>query len=242
MQSDANDEQTDDDGAGEFIGLAGYQGSAEAQALAEWQAFLAGYDTDHKLLREIGNEPTGLESRYGLYSVYTQDMADKLEEIIQKYDLKLHTEMDTVSPEELVLCIGGEFMQDEFLKYWGYIYEDGSFRFDGDVALENLGLAGYQFSRTVKGTFDEVVLFIGNVEDYQEVQYSTSSGETVMVALGPDKALLYMDSDSCFIALNLLEGSNEGITEDILKELADSIDFSFLKNVQTPKLREDAIP
>ena len=38
------------------------------------------------IISEIGNSPTGFEERYGHYLVYTQEMADKLEEIIAKYD------------------------------------------------------------------------------------------------------------------------------------------------------------
>jgi len=90
--------EQDDEEANKCIGLSGYQGSPEAQALAEWMAFLSAYDTDHAILEEIGNGPADIdENRYGLYYVYTQDMADKLEEIIQKYGLKLHTDINVVS-------------------------------------------------------------------------------------------------------------------------------------------------
>ncbi len=225
------------------IGLSGYQESPEAQALAEWQAFLATYDTDCAILEEIGNGPTGIdESRYGLYGVYTQDMADKLEEIIQKYGLKLHTDCNTVSQDELAFRIGGAFMQNELIGYWAYIYEDGSFLFDGDMELQDHGTVGYQFMRNVKGTFSESILNIGDVSDYQEFEYATFKGEIVRFALGSDKALIYMNSESCFILMNILGGSNCGVTEDVLEDIADSIDFALLKNVQAPEMRGDSVP
>lgn len=232
-----------DERADEFIGISGYQGSVEAQALAEWQAFLAAYDTDHAILEEIGNKPTGIdESRYGLYGIYTQDMADRLEEIVQKYGLKLHTDINVVSQEELAFRVGGDFMQNDLIRYWAYIYEDGTFQFDGDMGLQDHGTVAYQFTRRVKGTFNESILNVGDVSDYQEFEYVTSRGEIVMLALGSDKALVYMDSESCFILMNVLGGSHCGVTEDILEDIADSIDFALLKNVQTPEMRGDSVP
>jgi len=232
-----------DERAYKYIGLSGYQGSPEAQALAEWQAFLSAYDTDNAISEEIGNGPLEIdENRYGLYGVYTQDMADKLEEIIQKYGLKLHTEVNIVSQEELAFRVGGDFIQDGLIRYWAYIYEDGSFQFDGDIELQDHGSIGYQFGRRVKGTFDEVILNIGDVEDYQEFGYVTSGGERVMLALGSDQALIFMDSESCFIFMNVLGGRNCGVTEDVLKDMADAIDFAVLKNVQAPEMRGDSVP
>lgn len=236
--SDQSDER-----ASEYIGISGYQGSPEAQALAEWQAFLETYDTDHAILEEIGNGPTETDdTRYGLYNVYTQDMADKLEEIIQKYGLKLHTDINVVSQEELVFRVGGDFMQDGLIRYWAYIYEDGTFGFDGDIELQDYGTVAYQFMRRAKGTFNETMLRIGDVSDYQEFEYVTSGGERVGCALGSDKALIYMDSESCFILMNVMGGSNCGVTESVLKDIADSIDFAVLKNVQVPEMRGDSVP
>ena len=211
------------------IGLSGYFNSPEMKALAEWQEFLAGYDTDGSLLAAVGNQPTGLEDRYALYLVYTREMADKLDEITAKYDLKLHTELNVVSPEELAWCVEGEFLTEECLSYYGYIYEDGSFQFDGDVRLTGKQSTGFQFRRVVKGTFDEVVLNIGDASEYQEVPYRTSGGEMVILALGPNKALIYGDFERCFLSVNVLGGTENGITEEDLKAMADGIDFSMLK-------------
>lgn len=77
----------------DFISLSGFNDTPESQALAEWQSFLEGYDQDGSIIASVGNNPTGFEDRYGMYLVYTQEMADKLEEIIAKYDLRLHSWM-----------------------------------------------------------------------------------------------------------------------------------------------------
>jgi len=65
----------------DVISLVGYADTPEARAVAEWQAFLSTYDQDEAIIRAIGNSPTGFEEKYGTYLVYTQEMADKLDEI-----------------------------------------------------------------------------------------------------------------------------------------------------------------
>ncbi|MCM1561705.1 MAG: hypothetical protein NC123_19550 [Butyrivibrio sp.] len=235
---DEREEKTD-----AMIGLSGYQGSPEAQAMAEWQAFLAAYDSDHAILEGIGDGPTEIDkTRYGLYNVYTQDMADQLEEIIQRYGLKLHTDINVVNQEELAFRVGGDFMQEPLRRYWAYIYEDGTFQFDGDVELQDHETVDFQFARTVKETFNETMLKIGDVSGYQEFGYVTSGGEMVMCALGTDKALVFVDSESCFILMNVMGGSSCGVTESVLKNMADAVDFALLKNVQAPEMRGDSVP
>jgi len=218
-------------GGGDLIGLSGYQGSVEMRALTEWQIFLENYDIEGAI-EESKDTPFDEEKLCVGYQVHNQEMADKLREIAEKYGLKLHMELSDVSPEELALCVGGEFMTEEFRRYWGYIYEDGSFQFDGEFEPEGVGAVDFQLRRVVKGTLDEVILNIGDVSEYRELQYVTECGEIVMLELGSDKSLIYADFDSCFLVMNIMEGSGSGITEEILKETADAIDFTILKNVR----------
>ena len=61
-------------------------------------------------------------------------MADKLEEIIAKYDLKLHSWMEDVLPGTWPIA-AGDFCGENVTPYTGYIYENGTFRFDGGAEL-----------------------------------------------------------------------------------------------------------
>ncbi len=214
------------------IALSGYQGSPEAEALAEWNEFLTHYDTDHRILDALGNGIFLAEGRedWSLYNVYSMEMGEKLDEIAEKYGLKLHTGMDIVEPDELEDRVGGELLSGDCIGYTAYIYEDGSFQLDGDVELKDCGAAGFQFRRVVKGSFDEVALNIGQVEDYAEWQYVSDCGEPVLLELGSGKALIFLDCDNCFIAVNVLAGSDQGMTRGDLQDLADMIDFRILKN------------
>mgnify|MGYP003290061521 CR=1 FL=1 len=103
-----------------------------------------------------------------------------------------------------------------------------------------------QLRRTVKGTLDEVILNIGSVEEFQEVQYETACGELVVLELGIDQSLIYADYEEYFILVNVhigKEGSlfDEGtVTFEDLQRIADEIDFTVLKNVTIPDMRGDS--
>lgn len=225
-----------------MIALSGYMDGAEAKALAEWEDFLAHYDTDHKIAGEIGNDIFFVEGRedWFLYHVYSYEMGEKLDEIVGKHGLKLRKEINVISAEELEYRVGGSFLAKDCDKCWAYMYEDGSFGTEGAAVLDGCGTVDFQFRRVVKGFFDEVTLSIGQVDDYKEWQYITACGEQVLLALGPYKALIFGDFEECFLAVNVLCGREDGMTEKNLQELADKIDFRVLKDVKIPEMRGDS--
>ena len=235
----------------DFVSLSGWSDTPESKALAEWQTFLDSYDRDGAIIGSIGNNPTGFEERYGNYLVYTQEMADKLEEIVARYDLKLHSWMEVVLPETWPTAVG-DFLRENVTPYSGYIYENGTFRFDGDAELGSGELKGYgtieyQFSRSVKGTFDDVALNIGDLSDFEEWGYKTADGTSVTLGLGAqNRSLILADLGDSFILVNVLTGregddtfSSGSIGREELEELAESFRYSTLTPAREPDL--DAI-
>ncbi len=215
-----------------FISLSGYHGSPEAQALEEWEEYWAHNHTDNEndIFIEEGRKD------WSCYGVYSHEMGEKLDEIAARYGLLLHTEINVVSAKELAQRVGGRFLREGSKEAWGYgyIYENGTFQWDAGVELGNGGMADFQLRRTVKGTMDEVILNIGQADNYVEWQYGAACGEPVLLALSDTKALIFADYEDCFIAVNVLQGSIDGMTREALQELADKIDFVVLKNVRTP--------
>ena len=223
------------------ISLSGYMDSPEAQALAEWRSFLEGYDTDHEILNQIGNEPIdGRREDWDFYGIYTHEMEEKLDEITDKYGLKLHTDMDVIDQDELMDRVGGFFMDKEYLT-WAYMYEDGYFHVEGDVKLSESLTAAIQLTRCVKGTFNDVIISVEEIEQYTQWQYLSSCGESILLALDSYNALIFADFEDCFVSVNVLCGSESGMTKEGLQELADTIDFSILKDVQIPEMRGDSV-
>ena len=223
--------------SGEIISLSGFAGSKEFQANKEWMDFESQYDPDGTIIASIGNSPTGLDEKYSFYNAYTQEMAEKLDAIAEKYGLTLHTRLEIVDDTGLDAQVGRRFLGEGLSKGYGYIYEDGTFHVDSEAALESVSFS-FQLDRTVKGSLHSMVLNLGNMELYQESSYILPEGDTVILAVGPQRGLILGDFPDCFVTMNILKGSMDGLTFEHLKELADKIDFEVLKDVQPPSLTD----
>lgn len=236
----------------DMIGLSGYLDSPENKALAEWQAFLDGYDV-MAAAKWLDAHPGAVDKKYALYGVYDREMAEKLDEIVEKYGLALHTDREIVLPDGWSTA-AGDFLLEGNTAYSGYIYEDGTFAYDGDAGLPGYGLVDYQFRRSVRGCFNEVTLNIGDVSDYREWTYETACGETVTLALSQFKGLILIDLGDSFVTVNVLAGtetdpddifSSGAFAAENLENLADLFDFAALTPVKAPDLdtiAENSIP
>ena len=219
------------------ISLQGFAGSPEYQAMLEWSEFEHGYDRDGAILRQVGNDPTPWDEKYSYngYRVYSQEMADKVDEIIDKYGLILHTGSSVSGDMTELRNMFGAFTSTD--RWGGYYYEDGTFQFDGADDLGAYGPVDYQFRRTMKGVFDTVGLNVTDAEQYEQWEYDTACGERVLLALGPNKALILADLENCFVAVNVLSGTDTvafdsdapgSLSKEALEQLADTFDFSVL--------------
>ena len=215
-----------------MISLQGFGQMPEKLAVEEWNRFLTSYDYD-SVLEELGNAPTGFEAQYGYYQVYTQEMADKLEEIVAKYGLRLHTDMidDLYTDQALCDQVGGNFLGENHA-YSTYMYEDGTFKFDGSLSVDEYGEVDYQFLRCVYGTFTDIILNIGDIADYTQWNYTTTNGTPATLALSANKALVLVDLSDCFVSINVLVGTQTAFSATDLEALADSFDFSVLTPVR----------
>ncbi len=238
----------------DIIALQGFPDSPEYKASAEWNTFCAGYDQDGAIINEVGNSSNEYTERYPMYLVYSKDMADKLEEIITKYDLTLHTSRELYDSVDALMALSGtgNFIADPsgLPRMSGYVYDDGTFHYDGEAVLSDEQSFSYQFGNYVKGTFSDVYLNVGDADGYDEWTYETSSGITVSLALGETKSLLIAELDNSFVTVNILNGARSqnmiddgGFTQEEIDELkendpksyADKYDF-YTKNGLT---RED---
>lgn len=223
----------------DMISLAGIEGSPEHEADVEWQEFLESYDQDESILETVGNNPTGFEEEYGEYLCYTQEMADKIDEICAKHGLqKLRGFTLAENYEDLYKGAGvGDFLggkaKDVKVEYTsGWFYADGSFDFDGSAIIGGSSLVktDYQFLRTMKGTFRGTNLNVGNLKEYREWNYTTKNGETVLLATNDSsKALIIADREQSFVTVNVLGdilGGTFGIGKEELENLAEAFDFS----------------
>lgn len=231
--------------AADIISLQGFEESPEYMANKEWQEFLASYDSDGSILAKTGNSPTEFDAEYQAYSCYTQDMADKIEEICQKYSLKLLGPISSPqSDEELFSLAGtGEIYKRsteslENTVYLGYVYDNGAFHFSGDAKLLDPGLnwpypISYEFSRTMKGWFDSSTLNIGDLDDYTQWSYTTKNGVALLLAQSDTKELIMADRGASFVVVNLFDVYVGDVvygelrkSPEALEAFAEAFDFS----------------
>lgn len=229
----------------ELISIQGYTDSPEAQAAAEWQKFYNSYVPT----MELDNDIFAPGTAYVNYGVYDQTMADKLDEITKKYNLRLYTTQTVLfDRENLNEAMGGTFLSGTCTFLWGYCYDDGTLQFEGDCSVDS-GTLDFQFRRSQKGTFSDVVLNIGHAAEYEQWQYQTQSGVTVMLALGKQKSMIFADLPECFVCVNGLAGTDGGIlyddlhiTKADLELTADCFDWTVCGGTVTPPEDISLIP
>ena len=207
----------DQDYYAQFMSLQGYSDSPEFLALCEWQSFLETYDSDGSILDAIGNSPTEFDEKYRYYSCYTQEMADEIDRICEKYGLSLITDATFFESEKgffeaagvgQVCTRQGEGYENDF--YPGYVHNDGSFHFEGEASFTGSDAAWpypirYQFERSMKGSFSSTVLNIGDAADYEEWTYTTKNGVVLTLAQSDWKELILVERESSFVVVNLFD-------------------------------------
>jgi hypothetical protein len=221
------------------ISLVGYKDSPEWQALSEWQTFVSAYDPDGTIYQATGGRLDDSFARYSCYLVYSREMADKMDEITAKYGLKLHTTSYDLQEHPELLELLGDFMEGND-GYYTYMYEDGTFQMEGTVDFADIGAWDFELLRTVRGTFHDSMLDIGDVSEYQETLNETACGVPVTLALGKNKALILADLEDSFVTVYIPFGSDSGIKQSNLETLADSINFAALTPAIKPQISETA--
>ena len=235
----------------EVLTLAGIQGSRNYQAAQEWFAFKQEYDPDHAIIIEL--QSTGavpeFPAEYAAYNIYTQEMKDKLDEILQKYGLKLIGKTVPFRTEELVckalgleniLVPGSNAVME--LDYAGY-QECGNLNMDFGVSLPDDGLKTQcHIYYMHKDAFTEDVISLGEMDTWEEWNYTTAFGQEVLIFRSPEdwRGFIFCDMPNYTVTLrytfiheqygNDLNGNwfvdREIMTDRQIEQLADAIDFS----------------
>ena len=220
----------------EFISLQGYADSPEYKAASEWIKYEENYNRDHQDLmtaydeevRRTGKDPF---EKYGVYSIYSQEMADKLEEISAKYNLKLRTKLDDCNEKILKEKEGIDLFFSSGSGD-GWMFDDGSFSMDSTYN----GIH-FQLMRNMRGYLDATYLNIGNKQDYEEWTYKTKSGVTVNISYNNaggefKKAIISANLEKSFVTVNVLPWNDDAelnnLTKEDIEKLADEINFAAL--------------
>ena len=218
-------------GKNELISLQGFAGSPGYQAHREWMEFRQSYDPDGNLLNLSPFDDYVEPEEYRVYSCYTREMVEKVDELCQKYGLNRITKVYVTAPEEEVyeaVGIPGVLNPNastEVQTYGIYYTSDGSFHLEGDATLTGEGYSiDFQYSCVRKDSFCDYSLNVGNIDGYEQWRISLD-GRKVLLALNWEKGLILADLDDCFISINILLGDQQ-MSKEALEAFARLFDFS----------------
>ena len=238
----------------QVLTLAGLQGSPAYQAAQEWFDFQQEYDPDRAIQHAVwGNYPEFPEE-YQNYGLYTQEMKDALDSILEKYGLKLQGKRVSFLTTKLtmkalgmenILAPGSEAKMDVTNAFY---YENGNLNLDFDIVLpDGEATWGSLYYRRKDCLIDDTCIISG--DNWKEWNYTTVSGHETLILRSPDTwvAWIFCDMDDSTAALRvearhevyseLPDGSDvvesTEMTDRQLELLADAIDFSI-----QPKLVE----
>jgi len=226
-----------------MISLQGYSDTNEFKASKEWYEFEEGYDKDWKICdaydkqcKKTGKDP--FEEKYPGYGIYSQEMADKVEELLKKYNLKLRGKFveghsnpedptDTTIREKELIDMFGDIWDDK-IHGAGYCYENGTFSLDADCDK-----VSFQIRRVIKGTLDTVYLNVGDISQYKQWTYKTKCGVEVSIALQDRNGVVLANTPKGFVAINLCSNEDENgkpitYTKEQIEEFLDHINFDKL--------------
>ena len=235
----------------QVLTLAGLSNTPAAKAAREWYEFTETYDPDLEIQGSVwGNEPDFGDEYYG-YIIYTQEMKEKLDSILDKYDLKLMGKRIEFPSEKMmfkalgienVLNPGSEAVMNMLTTSY---YEHGNFNlhFLLDIPAEEnntIQTQGWLHYRN-KDCFipDTAVL---TEAEWEEWNYTTAAGDEVLIIRAEESASAWFFCDTgeyttslrLRIILDMYEETVDGVpvtrfelmTKEQLEQAADAIDFS----------------
>lgn len=226
--------------------MAGLQGTPAYLAACDWFAFTQSYDPNREILGTVwGNEPE-FSAEYGSYHIYTEEMREKIDEISQKYGLKLvGKRLDFQGVKNVCDALGikriqaGEhdiFLQFDDAKCW----ENGNFYLAFDIIFPEW--AETELSDTWgtvywnrKDCFSDDMITFEDTGDWTEWEYTTTSGHKAVITASPSHSRGYIICDRreavmSIMVENLWSFRDDGevtrlhLTDRQMEQIADTLD------------------
>lgn len=220
----------------DVLSLQGTAGSPNYLAAQEWFTFTESYDPDYEKLH--GSNDFQPPDAYYSYGCYTQEMVDKVDEICAKYSLEvLGARAFDENEQTFFEALGIHSIHREGVSSKTgvlYCYSSGSFYAQGSVTLAGAyaGNLDYSLRCSMKNVFDPVMLYLEDLQGYDQWNYTTRGGQAVLLARKDDHALIIADRADSFISVDIREyeyGDFGTIPEEhaFLEAVAETFDFSF---------------
>ena len=224
----------------DVLSVQSFSDSPNQQATREWRAYTDTFDTDYFL--EIPDEVRhSVPDTYSSYGCWTPEMMKKLDEIAQKYNLKL-LEEPMGTNQDYVTIVVDTLKLHNLLREQSYadveiksagIYQHGSYHLGLRIVLDDSFnwpynvLADLHYS--TKGYFDDYTITVRNLQTIQEWEYTLPNGGTALLALDEETALILVEGEEGFFAMDFdSQMGIDRVTPEMMERIADLFDFSMI--------------
>lgn len=216
------------------------------EALTEWVTFTNTYDQDGTILIEAdgtGSEWELPDNYHLTYGCYSQEMVDKLDEIVNKYHLKLLSSYIPLNYYESSVLLNSLGLKglvktdpDVQVEYWdGDFHLEGTFDLNMYISMDmgdwkwERGSASYRYS--LKDYFDPITGGMLDSIDYTQWDYTRKDGKKVLLVLSEGTARIYANLPDAFISIYLdpviwVDGEKVPMTQTALQQFAELFDLS----------------
>jgi len=233
----------------QVLSLAGLSGTPASKAAKEWYEFCENYDPDREIQRSVwGNYPEFPAEYYG-YGLYTQEMKDRLDEILAKYNLKLRgNRIEFQTSKLLFRALGMETIlrTDSIVQMktnHSTYYANGNLDLHLEMTIpgeDGGNVTGYLYYRPKDCLIPDTAVLTD--ADWEEWNYTTSSGANVLIVRSEEASSAWIFSDmanhTASVRLNAIQKMYEETEGGVpvakftvlsraqLEQIANSIDFS----------------
>ena len=223
----------------------GRSGDAIQQALKEWYEFQESYDQDHALMTNEPDIPSIPNQYEYTYSCYTQEMVDKVDEIVAKYNLKLlegwipfqRYQSDIFLEETGIRSLLRQDSDAQITGMAGMLYLPYNFSMDFELVTENAGklMTSYGYAR--KDYFPSAFAGGMDIDAYEQWDHTTPGGTKLLLALNSKgRGEIIAEQENAMIMISIdgnrslshtnYPDASEVMTKAELESIADQFDYS----------------
>ena len=227
----------------DVLTLYGHNGDPIQLAMKEWDAFLATYDPEFKLSDNIPDHPEIPNYLEWTYDCYTLDMANKVQEIAAKHNLKLLEEwipfqqyqsdifFEETGIDSFVLPDSGAKVSNMA----GMFFPPYNFSMEFVLKTENLIALNCDIDYVHKAYFPEPIFGGADLTQISQWDHTAPDGTKLLLALGSKgKAYIIAELPDTMMILSIngnfsgsaYPSSDEIITKEQLEKVADVFDYS----------------
>lgn len=241
----------------------GYDGSPAQLAARELNEFYRTYDPDGKKIPANDLPDPAVPEQYAnTYRCYTPEMVQKVDEIAEKYGLKLLGESMVAQTWQFAAAQAGLGIENllvsgshgEIRPNNGMLYPPRDFHLSYQLTLAESRLWPYGVFVDQRYSSSDYlapsVSYVLDQADYSQWEYTTTTGQTVLLALDHTGRGLIVAPKEETVLTYAITGNRSGseypdaddvIGKDALEELADQFDYNIHPNIPDAAVLKQAL-